>query len=433
MSSIRFAKLDRGGEIAYRELSESAGPPIVHFYTATAAMELLDEERMYALMLQTLGTAGRLIVFDKPGIGASDPLDETDDYLEQLMGAYLAVLDATGIEAAWLFGGGGLPAACLAALLAEQHPDRLLGAVLADPVGRGPMEIKPKDAVDRDRPDVERTLLPSREGDQAYRAWSDRAGRLGASAAAAQLYWDSLRVSASAFLRRAQPIEDAPPVLLLHRRDGLPIDHHEWWAGVFPDAEKLTIDGADRLLQGLDAGVIAREAIAFITGKAAAGPLDRELVAILFTDVVESTRQAAAAGDAAWRSTLDRYEQLVRRSVERHSGTVVKHTGDGALATFPSATMGLRCASDLRNVAHEVGLQGRTGLHVGEVELRDGDVGGIAVHLASRVMDKAGINDVAVTSTVVQACLGSIFTFEPLGSHSMKGIADEWELFLLGG
>ncbi|MEM7285780.1 MAG: adenylate/guanylate cyclase domain-containing protein [Actinomycetota bacterium] len=431
MTSIKFAQLGGGGEIAYRELSAVDGPSIVHFYTATAAMELLDEERMYALMLQTLAQAGHLVVFDKPGIGASDPIDGDADYLDQLLEAHLAVLDAVDVEAAWLFGGGGLPTACLTALLAERHPERLLGAVLVDPVGRGPMEIKPKDAVDRDRPDVERTLLPSRDGDQVYRAWSDRAGRLGASAAAAQTYWEALRASASTFLRQAEPITNAPPILLLHRRDGLPVEHHEWWAGVFPSAEKTTIEGADRLLQGLDAGLIADEAAAFITGQAPAGSLQRELAAVLFTDLVDSTRQAAAAGDANWRSTLDRYELLVRRSVERHAGSVIKHTGDGALATFDSATAGLRCASDLRGITRELGLLGRTGLHVGEVELRGTDIGGIAVHLASRVMDQAADDSIAVSSTVVAASMGNGFGFDPLGSRTLKGIDGEWDLFVL--
>lgn len=154
VGSIQFAKVEHGGEIAIRELSQNEGPALVHFSTATAAMELLDEERMYAQMLQTLGGAGRLILFDKPGLGASDPFDEDCDYLEQLREAYLAVLDELEVEAAWLFGGGGLPTACLAAMLARQQPDRLLGAVLVDPVGRVPMDIKPRDALERDRPDA---------------------------------------------------------------------------------------------------------------------------------------------------------------------------------------------------------------------------------------------------------------------------------------
>ena len=431
MGSIQFAKVGHGGEIAYRELSEVEGPAIVHFYTATAAMELLDEERMYARMLQTLAASGRLILFDKPGLGASDPFDEHRDYLDQLTQAYLAVIDKLEVEAAWLFGGGGLPTACLAAMLARHHPDRLLGAVLVDPIGRGPMDIKSRDALERDRPDVERTLLPSRAEDQVYRSWSDRAGRLGASASAAQAYWDALRASASAFLRQAQPIESAPPVLLVHRRQGLPVAHVEWWAQIFPDADTVTIEGADRLLQGLDAGLVAEEAVAFITGRTPIGSVERALVAVWFTDLVDSTPQAAATGDAAWRSTLDRYELLLRRSVERHRGTVVKYTGDGALATFTSTTMALQAAYDLQNIARELGLQARTGLHVGEVEVRGSDIGGIAVHLAARVMDQAGPDEVVVSSTAVNSSLGNGFSFNPLGSHPLKGIGGEWDLFAL--
>ncbi|MDX2381212.1 MAG: adenylate/guanylate cyclase domain-containing protein [Acidimicrobiia bacterium] len=412
-------------------MSNVEAPAIVHFYTATAAMELLDDERMYARMLEILAAAGHLILFDKPGIGASDPFDEHRDYLEQLTEAYLAVLDELTIDAAWLFGGGGLPTACLASILARDHPDRLRGAVLVDPVGRAPIEIKTRDALQRNRRDVAQTLLPSRADDPVYRSWSDRAGRLGASATAAKAYWEALRASASAHLRQAQPIENTPPVQLIHRRQGLPEAHVEWWAGIFPEAEILSVEGADRLLQGLDAGLIAEEAVAFITGRAPHAPAERELAAILFTDLVQSTTRAAAAGDAAWRSMLDRYEYLLARSVERHRGRVVKNTGDGALAIFTSATMALQAAYDLRSVARELGLRSRAGVHVGEVEIRGSDVGGIAVHLASRVMDYAGPDEVLVTSTAVESSLGSDLKLVPRGSHTLKGIERDCDLFAL--
>ncbi len=207
--------------------------------------------------------------------------------------------------------------------------------------------------------------------------------------------------------------------------------HVEWWARIFPDADTVTIEGADRLLQGLDAGLVAEEAVAFITGRTPIGSVERALVAVLFTDLVDSTPQAAATGDAAWRSTLDRYELLLRRSVERHRGTVVKYTGDGALATFTSTTMALQAAYDLQNIARELGLQARTGLHVGEVEVRGSDIGGIAVHLAARVMDQAGPDEVVVSSTAVDSSLGSGFSFNPLGSRPLKGIGGEWDLFAL--
>ena len=161
------------------------------------------------------------------------------------------------------------------------------------------------------------------------------------------------------------------------------------------------------------------------------GSVEHALVAVLFTDLVDSTPRAAATGDAAWRSTLDRYELLLRRSVERQRGAVVKHTGDGALATFTSTTMALQAAHDLQNIARELDLRARTGVHVGEVEVRGSDIGGIAVHLAARVMDQAGPDEIVVSSTVVDSSLGSGFSFDPLGSQPLKGIGDGWELFAL--
>ena len=138
-----------------------------------------------------------------------------------------------------------------------------------------------------------------------------------------------------------------------------------------------------------------------------------------------------SAGDAEWRGHLDRYEQLVGSTVDRHGGTIVKHTGDGALATFATASRAPSAAVALRSGTRALDLEGRIGIHVGEIETRGDDVGGIAVHLAARVMGQARPGQILVSSAVAQTTIGGAHPLEPVGTFALKGIDRPWDLFEL--
>jgi class 3 adenylate cyclase len=161
----------------------------------------------------------------------------------------------------------------------------------------------------------------------------------------------------------------------------------------------------------------------------AAQNTDRLLATVLFTDIVDSTGQAAALGDREWRRLLDRHDVAAKTEVERLHGRVVKSTGDGLLATFDAPTRALRCAFNLIDVVAELGLQIRVAIHTGEVEVRDEDVGGIGVHIASRALGQAGAGQVVVTRTVRELATGTDLRFEPLGAVALLGVPGEWELF----
>ena len=150
---------------------------------------------------------------------------------------------------------------------------------------------------------------------------------------------------------------------------------------------------------------------------------------MLFTDLVGSTERAAALGDAGWKSVLDRHDAAVRTIVGRCGGTVVKTTGDGVLALLPSAGVCLRAAAAVRNELAAEGLEVRIGVHVGDIDRRGDDVSGLAVNIASRVMSKAGAGEILVTESVVAAVAGQAMTFEPLGTHDLKGVPGVWQLF----
>lgn len=156
---------------------------------------------------------------------------------------------------------------------------------------------------------------------------------------------------------------------------------------------------------------------------------DRVLATVLFTDIVGSTSQAAELGDQRWRQVLDRHDRIAREEVERFRGRYVKSTGDGVLATFDAPTRALRCAFALNAVLSEHQIAIRAAIHTGEIELRDSDVGGIGVHIASRALSEAGGGQVVVTRTVRDLATGTDLGFDSLGSVALRGVPGEWDLY----
>ena len=161
----------------------------------------------------------------------------------------------------------------------------------------------------------------------------------------------------------------------------------------------------------------------------AAQNADRVLASVLFTDIVDSTGRAAELGDRRWRQLIDRHDTAARDSVKRFHGRFVKNTGDGILATFDTPTRALRCAFQLTETMAAMGLDIRAAIHTGEIEVRDGDVGGIGVHIASRALAEAKDRQVVVTRTVRDLATGTDLEFTPLGVVGLRGVPGEWELF----
>jgi class 3 adenylate cyclase/dihydrofolate reductase len=161
----------------------------------------------------------------------------------------------------------------------------------------------------------------------------------------------------------------------------------------------------------------------------AAQNADRVLATVLFTDIVESTTRAADLGDREWRQLLDRHDRLARAEVERFRGQFVKSTGDGILSTFDAPTRALRCAFGLTAALADLRLTIRAAIHTGEIEMREDDIGGIGVHIASRALAEAEEGQVVVTRTVRDLSTGTDLLFSSLGSVGLRGVPGEWELF----
>jgi len=157
------------------------------------------------------------------------------------------------------------------------------------------------------------------------------------------------------------------------------------------------------------------------------------LATVLFTDIVGSTAHAAGMGDQRWRDLLGSYQALVRGELARSRGREVKTLGDGFLATFDGPARAIRCACAIRDSVRPLGIEIRAGLHTGECELMDDDVGGIAVHIGARVASSAAPSEVLVSSTVKDLVAGSGLRFADRGTHHLHGVPGEWRLFAVEG
>ncbi len=161
------------------------------------------------------------------------------------------------------------------------------------------------------------------------------------------------------------------------------------------------------------------------------GSGERILSTILFTDIVDSTAMAVTLGDAAWRELLSRHNERGRYELDRFRGREIDTTGDGFLALFDSSERAVRAAAGICAAAGDLGLQIRAGIHTGEVELVPGNVRGVAVHMAARVMALAGAGEVLISGTTYDLLAGSSLVFESRGSHELKGITGARQIYVL--
>ena len=191
----------------------------------------------------------------------------------------------------------------------------------------------------------------------------------------------------------------------------------------------MELPSTDHLPWGADADLIVDEIEEFLTGERHSSEPDRILATILFTDIVGSTDRAAALGDRLWRDLLESFYGVVRRELSRFRGVELSTAGDGVLATFDGPARGVRCGRSIADGVRPLGIAVRTGLHTGECEVIDDNVGGIAVHTAARVATLARPGEVLVSHTVKDLVAGSGLRFDSRGTHTLKGVPGEWSLF----
>jgi class 3 adenylate cyclase len=433
----RYARLGRD-RIAYQTLGE--GPLVlVNAPGSFSHADVVFEDPAAVLYYRRLASFARVIHFDRRGTGGSDPAPPDarppeELYIEELT----AVLDAAGVERAAIL--AMLDVGPMAISFAASNPERAAALILANtsarhlaaddyPIGIPPEVAETLRAAMEESWGTEelvRWLVPSRADDQRFRRWHAKLQRAITSPQTVQ-----------AFIRTSYTVDARPlltkvraPTLVLHRRrfQLVPIEHGRYLAAHIPGAKLVELPGADGPLVW-ETAELALDAIEeFLTGvRRAVGP-ERLLATVLFTDIVASTHQATRVGDRRWRELLDLHDQAARRWVEAFGGRLVKTTGDGILATFDSPLRAIRCSVALAEDLRELDIQIRAGLHTGEIELRDGDVGGIGVHIAARVMAQAEPGEVLVSRTVHDLLAGSDITLQDRGTHRLKGVQGDWQL-----
>ncbi len=270
-------------------------------------------------------------------------------------------------------------------------------------------------------------LAPSLAEDERFRRWWARLERLGASPGAAMAL---RRMNGQIDIRDTLPVIRVP-TLVLHRTGDLDtsIEEGRYLAAHIPGARFVELPGTDHLPWAGDQDAILDEVEEFLTGVRPVAEPDRVLATVLFTDIVGSTEHAAELGDRRWRDVLVSHHGIVRRELDRFRGREVKTMGDGFLAIFDGPARGVRCACAIRDGLRSIGVSIRAGLHTGECEFVENDVGGIAVHIGARVAATARPEEVLVSSTVKDLVVGSGIEFEDRGSHRLKGVPGEWRLY----
>ena len=409
----------------------------------------------FEAFFEQLATFCRVLLFDKAGVGLSDPVPQVrtlDDRAVEIE----AVMDAVGFGKAAIFGmSEGGPAAIV---FAATRPERTRALILAGTfaysgfAGWDDMDRDPAELRERRVPEVGEDYTPSTEqlarmqefGRAVRSAWGSGEALRGLLPSVRSLRQLGMleRMSASPGMARATAealfrIDVRPilptitaPTLVIHARDDvIPVQGGRYLADHIPGARMLEVDGTDhapwldepdRILTGIED---------FLTGShAAPSQSHRALRTVLFTDMVASTAHAAATGDERWRAVLHRLGEITAELTQRFGGTVVKSTGDGHLITFDGPTQAIRCAEAVRDHAETLGIHIRAGIHTGECELLDADIGGIAVHIAARICGEAGAGEILVDRTVRDLVVGSGTGFEDRGSVELRGVPGTWQL-----
>lgn len=409
----------------------------------------------FVAFFERLSTFCRVLLFDKAGVGLSDPVP-TVRTLDDRAAEIEAVMDTVGFERAVLFGGSESGPASI--LFAATRPERTRALILTgtfayfgfagwDDLDRDPAELRA-----RLTPELSDVYTPSVKQLARWQHWCRAARTAWGSGAATTTLLPSVRsvrplamierMSASpgmarvaleaAFRIDVRPILPtiSAPTLVIHADDEVvPVQCGRYLADHIPGARLLEVEGRDHVPWLVDPDRILTVVEEFLTGsQAARSPSRRALRTVLFTDLVASTQHAAATGDERWRAVLCRLGEITAELAERFGGTVVESTGDGHLMTFDGPTQAIRCAEALRADAETLGIEIRAGIHTGECELLGDRIGGIAVHIAARIVALAAAGEILVSRTVRDLVVGSGAGFQDRGSVQLRGVPGIWQL-----
>lgn len=435
-----FVKTPRGS-VAYQTFG-SGDRDIVFVTTWVTNIDAFWEEPSAVRYFDRLAGLGRVIMIDKLCSGVSDlhisghvaPIEETMDDIRDVM-------REIGSTEAVLIGDteGGM----LAIVLAATFPDIFPVLVLVNTYARFRRDVDypigaPDAAVERiSRQYLEQhgttgaalyTTAPSVADDVRFRSWYRRFQR---AAQTQRIAEDAVDWVADTDVRGVLPSIQAD-TLVVHKRNARyhRLAYGEYIAKNIPSARLQVVDGADTWPFHAGDFTSTLDAIdEFLGAERTYVSSDRTLATIMFTDIVGSTSLAAEAGDERWLDLRRDHDRILRDSISRFRGEEISMTGDGCLAIFDGPQRAILSALAAREELAELGITIRAGIHTGEVETRDGELGGIAVHIASRIMDIAESGGIMVSSIVKDLIVGSPLQFESCGSFALKGVPGDWDLY----
>lgn len=429
-------------DVAYQVIGDGAHDLVV-LPAALIPIDSIAAEPSMNRFHQRLASFCRVIRFDCRGTGLSSRVPSIDVIGPQFWAEdAIAVMDAVGCPKATIFVSGW--ASMIGLVLAANYPDRVNGLVIVNGAARflwaddypfGVNLSQPTalttvayelDAVEQGV-DVLEWLAPSVAGVESFRTWWDLAGNRAASPTMAGA------VGAAAVNGDVRDVLEriTAPTLILHRRGSiyLPPEHGRFLAERITQSSYVELPGADILYWVGDTAELLDEVEEFVTGVRGGAGSNRVVATILFTDIVGSTQRAAALGDNRWHDLLDNHDNIIRQQIERFGGREVNTVGDGFLAVFSNPSMAIDCAAAIVAAMRPLGIEVRTGIHIGEVEVRGGDVAGMAVHIGARIAALAAPSEVLVSSTVREIVTGSRRVFQARGEHELKGVPGQWRLY----
>jgi class 3 adenylate cyclase len=433
------ARYAKSGDLHIAYIVEGDGPiDLMWIPPWISQVEYLWSERSLARVMRRITSFARLITFDRRGSGLSDPFWGAPT-LEEQMDDLIAVMDAVESERVAIV--GTLEGGPMAAMFAATHPDRVSALVLYATFARAtwapgyefawPAEVRAHHMAELVEHWGEGRIVagvaPSEMHDPSFIEWAGRLERLAASPSTIRRIIDLI----GEFDVRDVLPSIRVPTLVMHRRDDsfIKIEHSRYLAGQIPGARYLELEGSDNMFSVGNSEALLGEIEEHLTGVRHEHEPDRMLATVLFTDICDSTRRAAEMGDRGWRDLLERHDALFRHALDRHRGREVKRTGDGFLATFDGPARAIRCAASVAEAMGSLGIKVRAGLHTGELEVMDSDLGGLAVHIAARVLDRASPNEVLVSGTVKDLVVGSGIEFDDRGEHELRGVPGAWRLY----
>ncbi len=392
------------------------------------------ESPYLAALLRALARNARLIITDRRGFGYSDRFSPTDiPPFEVFIDDILTVMDAAGSDRTVLF--GTWDCALIATLCAATYPDRIAALILLDAFitysSSPETPWMPTAEEWEERIAMASSMAEGDAPDENERRWFRRYVRASVGPGA---HVAEIRRYLATDIRPILPSVHVP-TLILQDADGTRVNSPE--AGSYlhshiAGSRLVEIPWKDQhhWYWGSDAIVSSvQRFLADVRDQEA--DFDRMLATVLFTDIVGSTERVAEVGDRPWRNLVQQHHATVRALLVRHKGQEVDTAGDGFFATFDGPVRALRCATAIVKSVRSLGLQVRAGLHIGECEIIDDKVGGLAVNIGARICALAEPTEILASQTIRDLVAGSGIQFHDKGSHQLKGVPEAMRLFAL--